>query len=576
MKKTFTANLNGTVFHIEEDAYDQLQRYLANIRAKFAGSAEAEEIMADIEARIAELFQERLQGRQAVSLGDVDHVKQVMGQPEDYVDDEAAQGTTGGGASRGYTAEARHKRLFRNPDDRWVGGVLSGVATFFGHDPLWYRIAFIIILIGGWGSPVLLYLVMWALVPEANTAAEKLEMHGEPVTVDNIKRMFEEGAERVKAGAEKVASEARTMGRKYKEQGYRMAHETQSAGHRILDVFGKLLGIFLLFISIIVGLTLVSALVGTAGWGGISITGGTGLPGLAGFIFPDAATSILFTTSVLALCLIPVVLLLLGSLWLLFRVRTPRWVGWSLTVAFIAALALACWSGIRLGMDFSNRAEESTATTLPAPSGGLLTVKVGNASSYTEYHAWGFMNGRFYLNSNVVDLTGDSVHFSISHLTVEASPDSSFHLVSRRLARGGSVSQALARAGHISNSFSWQDDTLSLSSRFSFPKGDRMRAQHVRYVLQVPMNGRIHLMRGTERLMEDWFDMDDFGSNLDRDMVGKTWTMTRNGLREEGAPPPASGGGSSGEVDDADGPVAVLPAPAMPNLVHLLRNVVRI
>ena len=576
MKKTFTANLNGTVFHIEEDAYDQLQRYLANIRAKFAGSAEAEEIMADIEARIAELFQERLQGRQAVSLGDVDHVKQVMGQPEDYVDDEAAQGTTGGGASRGYTAEARHKRLFRNPDDRWVGGVLSGVATFFGHDPLWYRIAFIIILIGGWGSPVLLYLVMWALVPEANTAAEKLEMHGEPVTVDNIKRMFEEGAERVKAGAEKVASEARTMGRKYKEQGYRMAHETQSAGHRILDVFGKLLGIFLLFISIIVGLTLVSALVGTAGWGGISITGGTGLPGLAGFIFPDAATSILFTTSVLALCLIPVVLLLLGSLWLLFRVRTPRWVGWSLTVAFIAALALACWSGIRLGMDFSNRAEESTATTLPAPSGGLLTVKVGNASSYTEYHAWGFMNGRFYLNSNVVDLTGDSVHFSISHLTVEASPDSSFHLVSRRIARGGSVSQALIRAGHISNSFSWQDDTLSLSSRFSFPKGDRMRAQHVRYVLQVPMNGRIHLMRGTERLMEDWFDMDDFGSNLDRDMVGKTWTMTRNGLREEGAPPPASGGGSSGEVDDADGPVADLPAPAMPNLVHLLRNVVRI
>ena len=97
MKKTFTANLNGTVFHIEEDAYDQLQRYRANIRAKFSGSAEAEEIMADIEARIAELFTERLQGRQAVSLADVDHVKQVMGQPEDYVDDETGTGGSSAG-----------------------------------------------------------------------------------------------------------------------------------------------------------------------------------------------------------------------------------------------------------------------------------------------------------------------------------------------------------------------------------------------------------------------------------------------------------------------------------------------
>ncbi|MCI1752815.1 MAG: hypothetical protein LKM36_08110 [Flavobacteriales bacterium] len=91
MKKTFTANLNGTVFHIEEDAYDQLQRYLANIRAKFSGSGEAEEIMADIEARVAELFHERLQGRQAVSMADVDHVKQVMGQPEDYVDSDPGE-----------------------------------------------------------------------------------------------------------------------------------------------------------------------------------------------------------------------------------------------------------------------------------------------------------------------------------------------------------------------------------------------------------------------------------------------------------------------------------------------------
>lgn len=570
MKKTFTANLNGTVFHIEEDAYDQLQRYLANIRAKFSGSSEAEEIMADIEARIAELFTERLHGREAVSMADVDHVKQVMGQPEDYVDGEADEGAdqTEG---RAYQHRSRHKRLFRNPDDRWIGGVLSGVAIYFGQNPLWFRIAFIVILIGGWGSPVLLYLVMWALVPEAVTAAEKLEMHGEPVTVDNIKRMFEEGSERVKAGAEKVASEARDMGSRYKQQGYSAVRHTESLGYRLLNVLGKLLGIVLLFVSIIVGLTLISALVGsTAGWNNSSFTGGTGLMGLAGFIFPDAPSSILFTLSALALCLIPVLMLFLGSLWLLFRVRTPRWLGWSLTVAFIVALALATWAGIRLGMDFNNRAEQSTPTTLPAPANGLLTVKVRNASGYTEYHSWGYVNGRFYMNSNLLDLTGDSVHFNISHLNVELSPDSSFHLVSKRLARGGSQQEAHVRAGHISNSFAWQDDTLSLSSRFSFPKGDRMRAQQVRYVLQVPMGGRVHFMRGTERLMVDWFDMDDFGSNLERDMVGKTLIMTPGGLQDEEAVSPTA------DEEEDDGPVAFRIGPTMPNLLHLLSSFVRI
>lgn len=570
MKKTFTANLNGIVFHIEEDAYDQLQRYLANIRAKFSGSAEAEEIMADIENRIAELFTERLQGRQAITMADVDHVKQVMGQPEDYVDDEAGTATDGGGYSRSFRTNGKHKRLFRNTDDRWIGGVLSGVAAYFGHNPLWYRIAFILVLVGGWGSPVLLYLLMWILVPEASTAAEKLEMHGEPVTVDNIKRMFEEGAER-------MAREAKEMGGKYKEQGYRMAHGTRSLGYRLLDISGKVLGIFLLFTSIIAGLTIIGALVGsTAKWTNGSFTGGTGLMGVAGFIFPDAPTSILFGLSVVVLCLVPILLLLLGSLWLLFRVRTPRWLGWSLTVSFVVALALASWAGIRLGMDFNNRAERSSSITLPMPSDGLLTVRVRNASSYTEYHSWGYVNGRFYLNSNLVDLTGDSVHFNISHLNLELSPDSSFHLVTRRLARGGSQQEAGIRAGHINHSYSWEDDTLSLSSRFSFPKNDRMRAQQVRYVVQVPMNRRVYLMPGTERLLEDWFDLDDFGSNVDRDMVGRTWIMTPNGLREEGAPPPPPADKQDGEGKEDDGPVAMLRAPAMPNLFRLLSGCVRL
>ena len=85
MKKTLTANISGTVFHIEEDAYAKLQRYLDTVRAQFSGSDGRDEIMADIESRIAELFTERLVGRQVVTIDDVDHVIATMGQPEDYV-----------------------------------------------------------------------------------------------------------------------------------------------------------------------------------------------------------------------------------------------------------------------------------------------------------------------------------------------------------------------------------------------------------------------------------------------------------------------------------------------------------
>ena len=85
MKKTLTANVSGTVFHIEEDAYETLHRYLGNIRNQFAGTDGRDEIMADIEARIAELFTERLDGRrQVVSIDDVEHVIGIMGQPEDF------------------------------------------------------------------------------------------------------------------------------------------------------------------------------------------------------------------------------------------------------------------------------------------------------------------------------------------------------------------------------------------------------------------------------------------------------------------------------------------------------------
>lgn len=594
MKKTFTANLNGTVFHIEEDAYDQLQRYLANIRAKFSGSAEAEEIMADIEARIAELFTERLQGRQAVSMADVDHVKQVMGQPEDYVDSDAADGPDGT-EERAYQhyGPRKHKRLFRDPDDRQVAGVLSGLGAYFGTNPLWLRIAFVVVVIAGWGSPMLIYLIMWALVPEANTAAEKLEMHGEEVTVDNIKRMFDEGTERFKAGAEKVAGEAKEMGRKYwrqgKESGNAAGYRAETIAHRLINVVGKVVGFFLLVFSVIIGLSLIAALAGgTASWSNGAFTGGTGLMGLMGFVFPSGGHAVGFTLSAIILCFVPLVMLLLAALWLLFRVRTPRWTGWTLSILFIAALVAITFFGVRLAADFRSNAKERAELTIRTPANGTLDVRVNNGRSYTTTtSSLSFSNGVFHMDMDLVDFEGDSVTFNLARLDVVQSPDSAYHLVTERMARGGGPMAAQERASHVTCSYSWTDDVLSLSSLYSFPIRDRMRAQHVKYVLQVPLGGRVHFASGTGLLMNNWMNGNEFdrnfgfssGSNLDSDMAGRNWTMTPDGLKD-----PAE--------HKEPQPVSTLPAPAptktlatshastsftgsMPNLFTLLSGALR-
>ncbi|HRF79558.1 MAG TPA: PspC domain-containing protein, partial [Flavobacteriales bacterium] len=223
MKKPLTANISGTVFHIEEDAYEALNRYLGNIRSRFAGTTGRDDIMADIEARVAELFTERLDGRrQVVSIHDVEQVVSIMGQPEDFVDSETAGdiGAQEPGTNTGHgTSGSGPKRFFRDTEDKWLGGVLGGLGAYIGMDPLWLRIAMIALVLASVGVLIPIYVLLWILVPKADSAADRLQMRGEAVTVENIKRVVEEGAERFKQGSERFAQEASQFGRDWGKSG---------------------------------------------------------------------------------------------------------------------------------------------------------------------------------------------------------------------------------------------------------------------------------------------------------------------------------------------------------------------
>ena len=189
MNKTVNINLGGMFFHIDEDAYQKLNRYFEAVKRSLSNSTGKEEIMKDIEMRVAELLTEKNRGdKQVVGLKDVEEVMVVMGQPEDYrIDDEGAPETT-----YSYSSSTKNsKKLYRDKDNGMIGGVLSGFGHYLGIDALWLRILFVTLFFV-FGTGLLMYIVLWILMPPAVTTTEKLEMTGEPVTISNIEKKVRE------------------------------------------------------------------------------------------------------------------------------------------------------------------------------------------------------------------------------------------------------------------------------------------------------------------------------------------------------------------------------------------------
>ncbi|MBR3572936.1 MAG: DUF2807 domain-containing protein [Bacteroidales bacterium] len=187
MKKTMTINLSGLVFNIDEDAYSKLQQYLADLGRHFS-EEEKEEIMGDIEARIAELFTSRLVNRNVVEMKDVEEVIAVMGQPSQFEDGNETkkeERTTTPNASEPKRKQVR--KLYRDSTNKMIGGVASGLAAYMDWDVTPVRLLFVLVLLLSFGWTSFIYILMWIFVPEARTVAQHLEMQGVEPNVDNIK-----------------------------------------------------------------------------------------------------------------------------------------------------------------------------------------------------------------------------------------------------------------------------------------------------------------------------------------------------------------------------------------------------
>ena len=192
MNKVININLGGYPFTIDDDAFEKLEHYLDTIHHHFQKSEGYEEITADIETRMAELFQEKLNGRSIVTIRNVEACISIMGTPEEFgaepLDEEISYQRKS--SSKDFNFKPG-KQLFADPDNQVIGGVCSGIAAYFGvEDPLWIRLLFVLGFISG-TIGLWVYLILWMIVPVANTASDRLAMKGEPINVSNIGKIIE-------------------------------------------------------------------------------------------------------------------------------------------------------------------------------------------------------------------------------------------------------------------------------------------------------------------------------------------------------------------------------------------------
>ncbi len=333
MKKTIQINLGGRHFHMDEDAFQKLNHYLESLKAHFAGEGETgKEILEDIEQRIAELLDQKItDGNQAVSLENVNEAIGILGKIEDFE-------YAGTGTARDYENYGRRdsRRFFRDEENNYIGGVAAGLGAYFDIDPLWFRLAFIaLIFLHGLG--ILVYAILWIVVPKARTTTEKLQMHGIPVTLSTIKDSVNAEYGRVKAGLYNInRSPAAERTRNAIENLFRAIGLVFVA---ILKFIIGIIGvIFLLTGTIFLALMIMFLLGFTNLFGHFQMWDGFPFPIMSHF-FLNTSHYYVLVIALVILVVIPIIALIYGGIKILFNIRTRHNVlRASLLITWVVAL----------------------------------------------------------------------------------------------------------------------------------------------------------------------------------------------------------------------------------------------
>ncbi|SFW89136.1 PspC domain-containing protein [Chitinophaga sancti] len=528
MKKIININLASRLIPIEDSAYEILRQYLDSLKKYFAREEGADEIVSDIEGRIAEIFQDKIKkGAHCITDDDVVGVKAVMGTPDQFeeTDDTNAKQQSAPASDPIYDSFRTRKRLYRDPDAKVLGGVCGGLGAYLNVDPVVFRIIFALLAIGGFGSGILVYFILWIVTPEANSAAEKLQMRGERVDVNNIKTAVQDEINATKAHFKHIGNEMRNFSQ---GRGRQVGNDIERFGRSFFDVLGRVLIVltkgFFYFLAVVILLVLLVV--------GVMIT--VASPVLLPFkdlLLSGTLQNLLFWPSVFLLIGIPIVGIIIFIIRKLTGVKqTNRYVGYTLSFLWFTGLVFAILVGISVAKDFRLRNTVKENFAIVQPSKGKIVFKEAENLVQVE---------ESFFDENL-RLADDTVIINNYHISVEKSRNDSFYLEVQRSARGRSISQARTLAKEISYPITQQDTVIYLPAGISIPRDSKFRDQRVRLIIRVPVDKQVEMDKKVRNHYRNWnwdndwndhHDWDDFEDNGDDS--GQVLKMTTDGIDQK-------------------------------------------
>lgn len=518
MNRTIIININSIVFHIEEDAYDTLRSYMIDIKKHFGNTAESKEILEDIENRIAEMFNERIQtGRkEVINLDDVQRVIEQMGRVSDF---EESEGTTVEEDFRDeqQTGQAPHveyvgKKLMRDPDDKMLGGVCSGLAHYFGIEPIWIRIVLVLFFLLG-GSGVLAYIILWIVMPIAETRADKMAMRGEEPNLQNFKKSFDE--------------EAKSFSETFSGTGERIGRGARTAGNLLsgcLGLIGKMIAWVMLIFA---GLNLLGLFIFYM----FNMMNLFGLenpmffPPLKGLATNDAILALTFGFLAIA---IPFFALFFWLTRILFKTdKLNSYLSLTMFAAWIVSIIGIIYYCIATSQDFREKSTINVQKTIQPQEVYYFTEKDIRVLDASEQDS---LKSKFNIQLDGQDLR-NYLHRDISIYFESIDSLSQPYIQYSYSAKGKTYQLASERAHNIAYEAIQEDKTLLFPSHFLLKKNALDRDQQVTVTVYLPQGAKVVLQREIEHKIRDisyWECRNNYPNESQQKYT--EWTMSGVGL----------------------------------------------
>ncbi len=520
MNKTVNINLANILFHIDEEAYTKMRRYLESVKRSFANTPGSDEILADIEARIAELFHEKLKNeRQVITDKEVDEVIAIMGQPEDYMVDEDIFDD---GPTPSSSAQKRVKKLYRDTQMKYVAGVSSGLAHYVGVDPLWIRLIWVVTTLFSGGGFILIYGLLWILIPEAETTSEQLNMRGEDINISNIERKVKEGFDDI---ADRVKSvDYDKMGEKVKNGGKTFFDTLGDIVLFFFKIFGKFIGIILIIIgaTTIVGMFIGMLTVGTLDW--------VRLPGIDDFI-SNSTEAPVWLLSLLMFFAIGIPFFFLLYLGLKILVNNLKSIGNIAKFSLLGLWLISLVGLIAIGVRTAAAHAYSGSTTVEEEVYFESTLDTLNITAVTTKL---FDNrGLVRVDDSIMTYTDDGEEVLLSdnvRFKIKKTKDSITSIEIRKEANGKSFNAAREKSNRINYGYKVEGNTIYLDDYLTTGSKIRFSNQEVRVTLYVPVGTILIYNRSSRRCPM-------LRANNDRNMNGcdmsdHIWKMGTDGELE--------------------------------------------